>query len=346
MTRLTAALEAANDPAADPLHVAKVHGLMTAYDAVYRDEADRYEPAPLEDGGSGIEAAFELPVINPDTGRRQTPFKFLGRIDGLVRDRQTGKLLLLEHKTTSEAIHGGADYWRRLTIDTQLSLYALALHQLGLKVSGILYDVIAKPGISPRLLTKAEVKAALESNTWQGYSIGEECRLHIAEAEKPRETPRLYAARLARDAIQDADGYLGRRVIIRTPAEILEAAYTLRDIALEIQGTRRNGRFTRNTFQCLSKFGACPFLAACCNGDTATEDGYRHRKTPEEHAATINQLSHTRLESWAKCKKLYQWTYERNLEPTRERSDALAFGDLMHRALAAWWETPAMEDAN
>lgn len=338
MNRLTTALAIIDaDTAADPLQAAKARGLMTGYHAAYQAEADRYEPFALEDAKGGIEAEFSLPILNPETGRKVTPFRFAGRVDGLVKDRQSGRLYLLEHKTTSDNLHGGSAYWQRLTIDTQISLYALALHELGVKIDGILYDVISKPGIKPKQIAAKERLAAIASGHYYGYPISDDCLHHLKVFDKPGETHALYASRLAADTIADADSYYGRRLIVRTERELLEAAYTLRDIALTIHDARKRGRFIKNTFQCLSNFGACPFLAACCSGE-ASEELYRPRKSVDEHAKSYNQLSHSKMEVWAKCQRLFQWQYEQNLEPSRERSDALSFGDLMHRALAAWWD--------
>jgi hypothetical protein len=68
------------------------------------------------------EEQFEFPIRNPETGASTPVFAAGGKFDKIVR-LADGRLAVMEHKTTSNSIESGSDYWRRLRLDTQISGY-------------------------------------------------------------------------------------------------------------------------------------------------------------------------------------------------------------------------------
>lgn len=72
-------------------------------------------------------------------------WEIAGKLDVLVRERATGRVLVIEHKTSSEDVSPGSAYWQRLRLDGQVSLYHLADE----RIEGVIYDVLAKPGEKP-----------------------------------------------------------------------------------------------------------------------------------------------------------------------------------------------------
>ena len=79
---------------------------------------------------------------------------FRGAIDGTVQ-LEDGRIGLIERKTTSMDLAAESDYWGKLRMDTQVGIYALALAQDRLP-DFILYDVVRKPTISPKAITKKD----------------------------------------------------------------------------------------------------------------------------------------------------------------------------------------------
>jgi hypothetical protein len=71
------------------------------------------------------EQAFRVPLVNPATGKATPTFELAGKIDGIVR-LEDGRLAVKESKTCSEDLGADSDYWRRLRIDHQITLYMLA----------------------------------------------------------------------------------------------------------------------------------------------------------------------------------------------------------------------------
>jgi len=97
----------------------------------------------------GVETAFEMPLVNPATGRASQTFALAGVLDGIavLPDERNA---VYEDKTTSANIDDGSDYWLRLRYDGQISQYVLGARYLGWDVSLVLYDVTRKPTIKPR----------------------------------------------------------------------------------------------------------------------------------------------------------------------------------------------------
>ena len=122
-------------------HVAIARGLMYGYHQRWLSDAWTVE---------AVEQEFLLPIVNPATRRPSQHFQHAGKFDGLIA--RGDERYLLEHKTCSEELSPGSWYWKRLTIDTQISGYMLASWLQGRKLAGVLYDVIRKPEIRPKKL--------------------------------------------------------------------------------------------------------------------------------------------------------------------------------------------------
>ncbi len=94
------------------------------------------------------EGSFSLPLTNPETGRSTPSFQLGGKRDKIIRS-MSGAVKLMEHKTCSEDLGVDSDYWKRLRIDQQISLYTVAARSQGHDIESILFDVIRKPSIRP-----------------------------------------------------------------------------------------------------------------------------------------------------------------------------------------------------
>jgi hypothetical protein len=126
--RLDAALRAIDELDATPTDRARLNVLVAAYDARWGGE----DWDVLE-----VEVQFRYFLGNYELG---------GKIDALIRDRATGRVLVVEHKTSSADTSPGAPYWERLSIDTQVSIYIDgAAAGLDYEVAGCIYDVIKRP---------------------------------------------------------------------------------------------------------------------------------------------------------------------------------------------------------
>lgn len=233
-------------------------------ECLIRGYVERWGQSPQQT--VAVETQFDLPLVNPETGASTPLWRIAGKIDKIVS--LDGRLLISELKTAGEEIDAEADYWKRLRIDQQISLYMIAARQLGHDVQGIIYDVTRKPLIRPRKLTKAE--------NCDIAATGNYCGSPGVTGE--RETPQMYGARLLVDMRERPDWYFARREVARLEADLSDFAYELWQYQGILRDCQRTGRWPRNTSACLHPY-KCEYWELCTGGyDTAsgtTPDGFK-----------------------------------------------------------------------
>jgi hypothetical protein len=222
-----------------------------------------------------VEKMFAVPIINPDTGRPTPSFESAGMVDriGALPDQTTA---VVERKTTSESIEPESPYWKALRNDPQISRYMLATKALGFDVTKVIYDVVKKPAIRPRQVTKAEVALANRDGHYCGLALEGPC--------PERETPKMYGARLRADMKARPDFYFARNEIARTDGDLEEFQYDLWQTQQEIRQAMNNGRFYRNPASCLEPF-TCDYLDVChelCADPANIPSGFRRAERLHE----------------------------------------------------------------
>ena len=105
---------------------------------------------PLETVGQLCpEEEFEQPIGHGWTA--------MGKIDGLGR-MMDGRSCIIESKTTGDSLLPTSDYWLRLRFNIQLYQYYCAATDAGWDISTVIYDVVRKPSIKPKLVGKGKDK--------------------------------------------------------------------------------------------------------------------------------------------------------------------------------------------
>ena len=242
--RLYEAMLRISGRAHDLFQEAAVRELLRAYDERYAGTMEGYDVL-------AVEATFTAPLLNPETGAASRTFLLAGKVDGIVRERATGRVLLLEHKTTSEAIEDATtSYWRRLAMDGQVSHYYVGAESLVHRVEGCLYDVLLRPRLKPLKATPE----ALRKYTKDG-------RLYAAQREVD-ETPEEYAARLRADIAEAPAKYFQRREVPRTEDDLRDYLFDAWAEARAMREAELAGRAARSPEACF-RFGACPFWVNC-----------------------------------------------------------------------------------
>lgn len=307
---------------------AKIRGLMVGY-------SNRWADAGWET--IEIEQTFHLPIINPETSKPSRTFTHGGKYDGVIRWPASGKIMLLEHKTCSEDITDpNAPYWRRMTIDSQVSHYMLANWQDGRKLDGTLYDVLRKPAIRPKDITKADQKILSAWGTYCGHAVPIEYRT------LDRENADLYEIRLIADIAERPDWYFGRRVINRLDSEVLEFSQELWDVGQTMIDARNNDRHFRNDAACNAYGSYCEYIGVCSGQESIESDKWRKVETVNGELDLGGDgrdvLTHSRLKCFAQCRRKHLYRYELGIRRREEEDrEALVFGHVMHEALAAFW---------
>lgn len=226
-----------------------------------------------------IELPFELPILNPDTNSPTPLYQFAGKIDRIVR-LPDGRLAVLETKTTSDSIEGDSDYWQRLRVDTQISGYIVAAQAMGYDVETVVYDVVRKPSIAPKMIAQVDehgLKIVLDRDGQRVYKPNGEPRLTGDEAkgwtlQQSIETPAQFAERLRADIAERPEFYFARREIVRLAVDINEFLQELWDETQILRFHQKSARWPRNTSACNSPY-PCAYRELCFNSIHPLESG-------------------------------------------------------------------------
>ena len=339
MERLQAALaaiDAATEGADESklLIKAKCRGLMRGYHARWANE---------QWGVDGVEELLTAPIYNPNTDTNSTSrtFRLGGKLDAICT-APDGRRFVLDHKTTSDEIGDGSAYWKQLRIESQISQYMLLLALNGRPVDGAMWDVVKKPGISPRNLSKASLKASLVYRTYCGDDISREDAL-LLEATG-RETYAMYEARLAMDCIDRHDRYFARKIIPRSIEDLSRYAAEVWDHAKDILTTRQTGRNTRNPKACMAYKSPCVYMDLCIGDDAPDSRRWKrnenvHVELPDLEGDGRDILTNSRIGTYLTCKQMHHYKYDLGLaRPGIDEQEALYFGTLWHHAQEAWWK--------
>lgn len=316
------------------LVMAKCRGLLRGYHA--RWEHVRYNVL-------GVETLLTSDLCNPETKRKSRSFSVAGKLDVIAE--QAGRCILFDHKTTSEDIEDpNAPYWRQLVVEGQVNHYYLLGWLNGHKFDQAMWDVVRKPSISPKKLTKAERASVVSEGVYFGREIADETRQALAGGEE-RESLLMYEARLAHDCTTERpERYFQRRAVPRLDDEILEYASELWDHGQDMLAVRNTGRNPRNSGACMLYGAPCKFLGICSGHDTPESDKWQrkaHVHTELElEGDGKNVLTNSRIRCFQTCRRKHFYQYELGIErQDEEERESLFFGSCWHAGLNAWWST-------
>jgi hypothetical protein len=324
--------------------VAKARALILSYHNQWEAKYANYDVID-------VESEFRFPLLNPETETASRTFDEAGKIDGVLQHRVTRRFVVLEHKTTADAIDASSDYWDKLSMDTQTSKYILALRSRGLETGNLLHDVLHKPGSRPRQIPKLDddgYKIVLDAEGKRIYNTTPKANPKPRESADPEkgwvlqsdiETPAQYGARLTAEIAADPNRYFAQREVPRLDTDLLEYMGDAWALSQEILMRRRMKVWPRNPGEC-TKFGKCEFYDLCTG--RATVDGIRFRPSVKHRELEMEEgdrelLTNSRQTALRNCARLHYHRYEQPIEPVAEESEALRFGALIHEALEAYF---------
>lgn len=244
---LTEAIKAVRVYDADPFAKARAEAMLAGYHLHWFSSSREYEVI-------AVEAEFRAPLVNPATGAESRTFMLGGKLDGIVRERATGRVLIIEHKTSGEDITPGSLYRRRLRMDGQVSLYFRGARALGHEADGCLYDVLAKFRQRP----------------------------YIASAKRSQpETPEEFRDRLLEVISAAPDAAYARFEVSRDSADLAEADSDAWAMAGLLRDNARTNRHPRNVDAC-DRYGRCCEFIDICDG-SSTLDSDRYQRVENVH---------------------------------------------------------------
>jgi hypothetical protein len=238
---------------------------------------------------------------------------------------------VVEHKTATEDITPGSDYWKRLRIDGQVSIYHEGARALELDPQFCLYDVLLKPKQRPYKATALEDRKFKRDGT-----------LYANQRERD-ETPEEYRARLMEAIAEAPTSYFQRGEVIRLDSEMEEALFDVWQIGQQMREAERAGRYPRNPDACVRFGRTCSYFGVCTGEASLTDPALFRRSELHPELSSVNGstavLSSSRLKDARACQRLHRYRYIDCIRPAVE-ADTLRFGSLIHLALEAWWKAP------
>ncbi|HDZ37979.1 MAG TPA: hypothetical protein ENH62_06805 [Marinobacter sp.] len=256
------------------------------------------------------EVPFKLPILNPD-GNVCRDAILVGKIDKIIRFGDT-LVGTMEHKSTTRDIDPNAEYWNKLIIDTQTTMYPYALARMQkegqLEKYGImpdhelpvttLYDVTRMPAIKMKALSQAETNSLIETGEYCGAEFDidgcgitkdgnkknqwfsdrptvDGCSVTIVEGKKAsafRETENMYGARVFRDMTENPEEYFQRREITRTTDELARFEGEIYSIYKHILYLRKTGYWYKCEGSCERPFKCDYALSYCYVGEEISRD--------------------------------------------------------------------------
>jgi hypothetical protein len=250
-----------------------------------------------------VEQVFQLPLLNPQSGKRTSSFDLGGKIDGIV-EMEDGRLAVKESKFLGEDIGPDAPLWRRMKMDQQVSLYVIAARRLGYDIDTVLYDVVRKPSIRPEqvpVLDALGCRIVLDEHgnrvtTQRGQfrQTGDKEKGYVLQQRQ--QTATEWGDKLTADIGERPEFYFARVEIPRLENELLEHEYELWDVQQTIRDAQRNDRWYRTVNRNTCPY--CSYFAFCSSGinpDAGLPDGFEkvYDQHPELQRENLDVISIT-----------------------------------------------------
>jgi len=243
----------------DPMRVAKIKAMLAGY-------SDRWWDVVVD--VCEVEVEYTCPLVNPTTGKASRTWAHSGKIDAIAFVE--GEHWVIEHKSTSMDIGAGSTYWMQLRLDNQVSNYLRGAQSLGYDCMGVIYDVLKKPALRPRLATpeaKRRYKASGEL---------------YANQREHDEAPHEYEARCIEAIASAPELYYQRGEVVRIGSESDDTAFDLWQTGKMIRDCELADRWPRHDKSCMAYNRPCDFFGPC-TGSGDLDDPLQFRRAETEH---------------------------------------------------------------
>ena len=212
---------------------------------------------------------------------------------------------LWETKTTSEKITFGSTFWKRTTLDPQISTYVPALIELGYDPRGSVYDALLKPGQKP---------------------------------SKKGESPESYGARCLAAIAKEPSRYYARGIVTRLESDLRKASADAWNTASQMREAKRLRIFPRNPDACIAWSRECDYLDVCA-GLADIDDPLLFKHEPAnvelDGSDDMTLLSQSAMRSYRSCPQKFEFRYIKRRR-TLKKAETLETGSSIHIALDAF----------
>ena len=290
--------------------VEKTRSMVIAYAQHYAN--DGYKTVALE-------MPFEMPLCDPNTGEPIEGETYNGIIDWVVE--KDGKIGFCDHKTASRVDN---NYWLALRGDAQISHYSMFARQSGVDLDFFLWDLILKPGISPKDITKTARNELEDFGTYLDMPYR-----YDDWRDSKKETPKMYGMRVLLEYTNNPERYFLRREVHRNFDDIIGWLSDLSVVSTAMNRTDTEDKAIRNRSHCKAYGSLCEFHGMCF-GDRS---GYRE-KPDGQSPFSPKSRSVSSVSDFMNCRR--KWYYKKVARLEREEEEyqeSLAVGTMFHEGL-------------
>ncbi len=193
-----------------------------------------------------VEKNFLVKIENPDlTKPAFRSWRLAGKVDVVVREKSTGDIWIIDHKTTASTIIGWSDYWSALSVDFQMGAYCLAFN-----ARGFIYDVVKKPTIKM--------------------------------CGKDDNNPEKYRKRIEKSIREDREPWYQWREFPKLEDDMTEARSDLWQQTVMVRECVNADRYPRNSNACVGRYGKCQYQSVC-TGEADIHDDAMFRNKASQH---------------------------------------------------------------
>lgn len=243
-----------------------LRAMLEGYINKYTKEDNNFEVISTE-------KEFFGPITDMDSSLKE-PLKgveFTGKIDGIVKMKDTGEIFLLEHKT-AKSISGS--YIDRLWSDFQIVVYVYYVNKVfKMPCSGVFYNVIQKPDIK-RLgqETEEEYQERRKLSASKNKSGTTNIKKKLGESDEEFED------RLA-ELYLDSKMY-HRELIYVTKNQMKSCVEEISEMTKAFLSCIKREKFYKNTDYCYRYGSPCEYFPICKSGNNQNVIDNNYEKKP------------------------------------------------------------------
>ena len=216
------------------------------------------------------ELTVNVPLVNPVTGRSTPNYDTTVIMDGVAE--YDGRVVIVDHKTTTHDISEGSDYRAKLYLDPQISLYMLAARQAGINAHSFLYDMVHWPGFEPKQAVLRDLSELADAGTYFAADMPPQVRERVKDylaakktGDKFVELRDMFGARVLSAILENPTKYFQRAEVVRTDADLEEFAKERWADQKMLRFCQNAGYYPKNPASCITPF-RCDYLPICSNG--------------------------------------------------------------------------------
>jgi hypothetical protein len=199
--------------------------------------------------------SYQSTELELSTPLRNPKLRLVTILDGIAVD-SAGRLVVVEHKTTSSDMSPGSWYYEKLTLNRQASAYLWAARENGFPVEHVEWDVIKKPSLR-RTATAIEPEYYSRAGKWG--AVGD----LKPGTGIPVESVAAFAKRVRDRMLAEPAAYFQRAPVVRMEDELESAIEDIEALGEQVITAWETSAWPQNPDSCRAYGQLCEYHPIC-----------------------------------------------------------------------------------